>query len=486
MSKVKIYRGLSKSDKEAIERNYAKSAGCSYDEWLSLDEKDRKKLVAAIDAVAKKAARDVRARERERYYAKACGMTVDEWRELDAKSRKDKKDAIDARDKTARAKLRQEELERAAIAKLRSEAKNLAHKKVPREEPSRCRPGTTRLSTITGLMSSPTDRKWKLFLYEGPYWNYLVSYISSKNIFGGRRDRVEEAVQNACAKIGTFLVSKRYKYPEEGKGYFRGFIKVVALRAALDLLKDIRRQERLQVDESSAVAKSEFDKMQDDKMQDDMLRAHARRSRRLGSAVEGGKPEAVAMSDYDLDVYDASAGFARKVLPTPSNSGPKMHDIASLDANPFSDDEAPSTYAPASFFDFKTKVSKKDISWVEKLQIHLIYIALGYVLTNERIPAERREMLRLRYGLDMSVADIYALPRFASKKRNAFDVMMNRATDDLRKEVRSWWNIAAPSKNDFADETMLKLWRDLCRSEGRAKVARSMKEKAIKKAGWFK
>ena len=61
MSKVKIYRGLSKSDKEAIERNYAKSAGCSYDEWLSLDEKDRKKLVAAIDAVAKKAARDVRA-----------------------------------------------------------------------------------------------------------------------------------------------------------------------------------------------------------------------------------------------------------------------------------------------------------------------------------------------------------------------------------------------------------------------------------------
>ena len=483
MSKVKIYRGLSKSDKEAIDRNYAKSAGCSYDEWLSLDEKDRKKLVAAIDAVAKKAARGVRARERERYYAKACGMTVDAWREIDAKARKAKRDAIDARDEAARAKLRQEELERAAIAKLRSEAKNLAHKKVPREEPSRCRPGTTRLSTITGLMSSPTDRKWKLFLCEGPYWNYLVSFISGKNIFGGRQDRVEEAVQNACAKIGKFLVSKRYKYPEEGKGYFRGFIKVVALRTALDLLKDIRRQERLQVDESSAVAKSEFDKMHDD-----MLKAHARRSRRLerGSAVDGGQLGAVAMSDYDLDVYDASAGFSRKVLPTPSNSGPKMHDIASLDANPFSDDEAPSTYAPASFFDFKTKVSKKDISWVEKLQIHLIYIALGYVLTNERIPAERREMLRLRYGLDMSVADIYALPRFASKKRNAFDVMMNNATNDLRKEVRSWWNIAAPSKNDFADETMLKLWRDLCRSEGRAKVARSMKEKAIKKAGWFK
>ena len=113
----------------------------------------------------------------------------------------------------------------------------------------------------------------------------------------------------------------------------------------------------------------------------------------------------------------------------------------------------------------------------------MLYIALGYVLTNEKISAERREMLRLRYGLDMKTKDIYAMPRFADKTRNAFDVQMNRATEELRREVKDWWEIVAPSKNDFADETVLKLWRGLGKSYDRAKLANDLQDKAISKAG---
>ena len=71
-----------------------------------------------------------------------------------------------------------------------------SRKRPVKKAPPQGLPGATRLSTITGLMDSPTNRKWEAFLYEGPYWNYLVNFITRKNIFRGRRDRVEEAAQN--------------------------------------------------------------------------------------------------------------------------------------------------------------------------------------------------------------------------------------------------------------------------------------------------
>ena len=345
-------------------------------------------------------------------------------------------------------------------------------------------PGATRLSTITGLMASPTDRKWNLFLYEGPYWNYLEMFIRGKNIFRGRQDRVEEAVQNACEKVGKFMVSKRFKYPEVGKGYFRGFLKVVAFRTAIDLLKEIRRQEQIQAYDAKADGKPEFDKIHDD-----MLKARARHDKKLaGMKVAAGiDSEIEPVTERDLDVYDASAGFDRNIAPEiKQSSRKKMHNIARLDDNPFSDDEAPANYNPADMFDYLTKVSKEDLGWIQRLQIHVLYIALGYVLTNEKISAERREMLRLRYGLDMKTKDIYAMPRFAAKTRNAFDVQMNRATEELRREVKDWWEIVAPSKNDFADETVLKLWRGLSKSYDRAKLANDLQDKAISKAGRIK
>ena len=479
---------LSESEKaaqaEALERKYAELAGRTFDEWRSLDEAGRQVLREKVDANGKKEARIARSHEREHYYAKESGMSVEAWRNLDAKTRRAKKVEIDARDKVACAKRRQEEMERATIEKLKSESARKPRKKPAKKAQHQGLPGATRLSTITGLMASPTDRKWNLFFYDGPYWNYLMNFITRKNIFRGRRDRVEEAVQNTCAKIGKFMMSKRFKYPEVGKGYFRKFLQVVALRTAFDLYKEIRRQEQICEYESMADDKQELDKINND-----MRRARASHDKKLAGmkAPAGIDSEVEPVSERDLDVYDASAGFDRNIAPeAKKDSKKKMHDIARLDDNPFMDDEAPANYNPADMFDYLTKVSKEDLGWVQRLQIHVLYIALGYVLTNEKISAEKREMLRLRYGLDMKVKDIYAMPRFAAKTRDAFDVQMNRAAEELRKEVKDWWKIVAPSENDFADETVLRLWRGLSNSYDRAKVANDLQDKAIAKAGRIK
>ena len=480
MSKVRIYRVPTAREEAA---RYASAAGLTLETWQAMDERDRKALKEQLDAAFKLAQRGTRAAARDQHYASALGMTVEAWRGLSDAERKEKRDEIDAREKAAAKVARENERRRAANEKLNRDAKKSMHKKASAGPVPAGHPGATRYSTVVGLMESPTDKKWNLFLREGPYWNYLVNYIKRKNIFRGRTDRVEEAVMNACEKIGKFIVSKRYKYPEEGKGYFRGFLKTVAFRTALDLRREISRQEQIRVSGSDANAMSEFDKMKGDM---DKATDRCRKKLEKAKAAPGIEDEIAISSEHDLDVYDVSAGLNRNIAPVEKKQDWKMHSIARLDDNPFSDDEAPVNYNPADIFDFMTKVSKEDLAWVRKLQVHVLYIALGYVLTNAKVSAERREMLRLRYGLDMKLKDIYALPRFASKSREALDAQMSHATDELRKEAASWWKLVAPDKNDFADETVLKFWRELGRTDERAKIAIKLQDKAIGIAGRIK
>ena len=484
MSKVRFYREPSKAEKEAAERAKAEIVGLTYDEWCSLDEKSRASLMNQLDAAKKKAARMVRAIERERHYAEASNMTVEEWRGLDKEKRREKKSEIDAADKRAKAEERkaqeEERKERQLIAeakKLKREAEKPIRKKAAKNSPFQAVAGATRLSLITGLMDSPTNKKWESFLYQGPYWNYLVNYITTKKIFGGRKDLVEEAVQLAITKIGKFMVSKQYKYHEEGKGFFRGFIKKVAYRAALDVFRQNMRYEKV----SDRSSPSDSDTIEKDykKSYDN----NAKKLAKMGEQV-GIDSEIFSVSENDLDNYDASAGFKRNIKPEiKSGAGKKMHNIARLDSDPFTDDEMPSNYSPADIFDYLTNISKEDLKWVQKLQLHVLYIALGYVLANDKIPADHREMLRLRYGRDWTPADIYKSERFCSKTRNDFDVTMHRAIGELRKEAKSWWEMVAPNENDFADETVLNLWRKLSSDHNRAQIANDLQDKANEKAG---
>ena len=479
MSKVRIYKVPSAAEKAAIaeaeERRYASMAEMSLEQWRGLDDNAREEMRAAVDKMKANVRKSAMKHDRNRAYASKSGMTLDEWNRLKAKDRREKVSAIKAAEKSERAARR----ERAAIEKLKSDAQKAVRRKNEQKAPSGGLPGATRLSTITGLQLSPTNKKWNMFLKDGPYWNYLVYYIRRLRIFPRREDLVEESVMNTCEKLAKFLVARGFKYKEEGKGFFRGFLQVVAKRTALDLLKDIRRQEQVFVRESESKHAMEFEKIHDD-----MLKAAGRCRRRLekdGSPV-GLESEIPPATDRDLDIYDASAGFGRDIPKAERRHG-KMHDIARLDEDPFSDDEPPSSYVPADLFVWKENVPKKELRWVQTLQLHVLYIALGHVLSNEKMSADSREMLRLRYGMDMPPKEIYKLPRFAGKSRDAFDVQMSRATDVLRKEASSWWQLVAPDKNDFANETVLRFWRELGRGHGRGKLANDLQDKAIKLAG---
>lgn len=213
-SKASIHREATNAE---IDNDRAAALGISVEEWKALTDSDRENLQAQIDAMRKMATMKARALERDRHYASVAGMTLEAWRGLEASLRKKKKAEIIVQEKAEREKERQ----KAANEKLKRDAAKPKQKKRSTTTVSAGLPGATRYSTIVGLMESPSDRKWNLFLREGPYWNFLVNYIQKRNIFRGRRDRVEEAVMNACEKIGKFMVSKRYKYQEEGKGYFR-------------------------------------------------------------------------------------------------------------------------------------------------------------------------------------------------------------------------------------------------------------------------
>ena len=474
MSKVRFYKVPSADEKaakaEADDRRYASFCNLSLEQWRAIDDETRNKKKLEIDKAVKMATRAAKAAEREKYYANRVGMTVEEWRMLAIKERRKKIAAI-RKDEEAE---RENAQRRAEVAKLRKEAGKPLRKKLSSKAPAAGLPGATRLSTITGLMASPSDKKWRLFLQEGPYWNYLVNFIRGRRIFGRREDRVYEAVMNTCEKIGKFMVSKRFKYPKVGAGLFRSFIKTVAFRSALDLLKEIRRQEQMLVDEDDADSMLEFDKIHED-----MVKSQNRSNKAFekSKASRGLDSEIPSVTDRDLDVFDESAGFDRAMAKEKPTK--KVRGVMQLDADPFLDDDGPSSYDPAALFIWKEKVQKEDMGWIRKLQIHVLYIALGYVLSDERISAERREMLRLRYGQDMTPQDIYNLPRFSAKKRNAFDVQMKYATDDLRKEATSWWELVAPDKNDFADEMVMRLWRELGRRDDRAALANDLQDKAI-------
>ena len=153
---------------EAEDRRYASFCGLSLEQWRAIDDKTRDKKKLEIDKAIERAVRAAKIAEREAYYARRAGMTVEEWRKLTIKDRREKAAAIRAADeavKIAERRARQEEEQRCAeIAKLKKEAGKPLKRKLLSKAPEAGFPGSTRLSTITGLMASPSDKKWTLFL----------------------------------------------------------------------------------------------------------------------------------------------------------------------------------------------------------------------------------------------------------------------------------------------------------------------------------
>ncbi len=333
-------------------------------------------------------------------------------------------------------------------------------------------PGVTRKSMIDRLKGSLSSKAWDGFLRDGPYWNYLAMIVRSSKIFQGRDDLVQEAVMSACEKVARVMTAKQYEYPENVTGVFRAWLKKVVTNAAYDVWRATTRREAI-LEESLPLSDAERKNKEAEKLRkelDKVLEKQVKKNAKL-KAFGGLKDEIDFPSESELDICDKEAGFERKITKE-KKFEPKMHSLMSLDAEPFSDDESPVNFNPADIFGYNETLSKENSRWLFKLQIHTLYLALGHVLTNPKISAERRELLRLRYGLDMKITDIMAQPRFKDKKRSAIEAQMSRATDDLKNEFLTWWELVSPKKHDFADEKMLRLWRDFSRSFEVAQLAR--------------
>ncbi len=334
---------------------------------------------------------------------------------------------------------------------------------------------TTRLSTVLGLLSSPTSRKWEKFFRDGPYWTYLTNFIRQKNIFHGREYLVEEAVTDACTNVSRFLCERRYVYPDVGKGYFRGFLKLVAFHAALDVL---RRSQKYEYADA---------KPRDPEDHDDMAQLQADME-----DVNEGDNDAIEdrqVSERELDIYDSGSIADRTLASVNDGAGSKTgpvkrkRAICSLSGSQFSDDPEPLTYDPASFFDYIEAKAEEDRVWLRKLQVHVLYIALGHLLSNTRKSVARREMLRLRIGRDMAPKDIRARPAFVELHDGEFNVKMHNAVEDLRREVRCWWALVEPRTNDFADDKVLELWRGLLDDRSTRMLGKKLRKKAEEEGG---
>ena len=133
-------------------------------------------------------------------------------------------------------------------------------------------PSETRASVVIGLQSH-TSQKWRLFLQDGPYWNYIARFVASKRYFKRDDTRIDDVVSTTIARVAKALASGRFVYKAAGQGYFRAFLKTVATHVALDMIRKERRPlgesdgaRRLQMrDECDVLAEGDDDSRTDTK-----------------------------------------------------------------------------------------------------------------------------------------------------------------------------------------------------------------------------
>ena len=65
-------------------------------------------------------------------------------------------------------------------------------------------PSETRASVVIGLQSH-TSQKWRLFLQDGPYWNYIARFVASKRYFKRDDTRIDDVVSTTIARVAKSL-----------------------------------------------------------------------------------------------------------------------------------------------------------------------------------------------------------------------------------------------------------------------------------------
>ena len=305
-------------------------------------------------------------------------------------------------------------------------------------------PGETRASVVIGLRSQ-SSAKWKLFLNGGPYWNYIAKVVLGMRIFGGEDTRLDDVVNTTIAKVAKALAAGQFVYREEGKGYFRAFLKTVARRVALDLMRKERNYFSPIVGKGGSRALDEKDVLAD------------------------GVKDASADSK-SLDRYDSSA----MVSPAAGRIGGCKGHLASFEdlAGMFDDGER-GTADPAAMQRYGEECTREEQKFLRRVQKNVFSLALVSVLSDETVPLARREMLNMLYVGRMTPADIYALDDFRTLKRGTFDKKVFDARQSLFKPILAFWNAVAPKSCENSEEELQKLWRALLVKPSTRKLAKA-------------
>lgn len=337
----------------------------------------------------------------------------------------------------------------------------------------------TRISVVMGLGKNDS-KKWNLFLTNGPYWNYLVSVLNRKAFFRSHPNLIEDAVQTAIAKIARFMATGRFVYKEEGKGYFRSFLKIVVIRTAFDLAK----KEGLYVAPSPVTApletyelcrcneksNSRIPRVKADNDDDDLWKGIETDTRKVTKQLD----------DYDDDTkLSASNGGSGTSVMQRHLAGFEEVDI-------FDDDEKGVVPNAAAFSTWKETASKSELKVMQKLQIHVLHQALGFVLFDEKVNGDYRKALYLWLIEKMSPGEIWQKLKSGKGTRNAWDVFFNRAKDVLRKKVVKMWRLVMPDGESANDAQVLMFWAELSALPKRYKAARSLRKRAEEVAGKIK
>ena len=311
----------------------------------------------------------------------------------------------------------------------------------------------TRASVVIGLQSQ-TSPKWRLFLQDGPYWNYIAHFVASKRYFKRNDTRIDDVVSMTIARVAKALASGRFVYKAAGQGYFRAFLKTVATHVALDMI----RKESLRLGES-----------------DDACQPQARDESDL---LTEGDDDSRA-DTQKLDAYDKTAA-----VEGPSGGRKSKVEYAHLvsfeDLKGVFEDGDEGEHDPASLQRYHDECTREEQKFLKRVQKNVFSLALVSVLSDESVPVARREILNMLYVGRMSPGEIYALEEFRTLKRGTFDKKVFDARQSLERPIRAFWKAVAPEFCEDSEEKLQKLWRALLvkpSTRKRAKAAvRRLKE----------
>ena len=342
--------------------------------------------------------------------------------------------------------------------------------------------GPTRLSVVMGL-GTPDSKKWQLFLKGGPYWNYLVGFVLSKPYFAGHRDLVDDAVNLAISKVARFMGTGSFVYKEEGKGYFRAFLKTVTIRTAFDLLKKELKHE-------TVPEEGKRDDQEDLREINDSVNTRIEKKRSVRQVSDNiwddVDKDATAITK-ELNAYDESVIGDAEGGTAEQEKGKKTrmngHLVSFDDISP--DDDASESFGAdlAAMYNWKKIVSEKELLALQRMQVNVLHIALGHVLADEKVSVRRRLILKLLYVDMLTLEQLRENEEFAALPRVTFDKRVFDAREELRKKVRALWRLVMPDGEDASEREVCMLWAALSNKATNWKMVKVLQKRAAEMVG---